>query len=265
VTPENSPQEVPAKSVLKPTSKRLQGKRIIVTGSSRGIGAGIASWIASEGASVVVTYSSNEASAQAVTKSLAGTGHICLPLNVSDERSVDGFFAKVLETGVIDGFVNNAGITRDQLILRMKTDDFDSVIGTNLRGTFLCSRSAVKAMMKAKIKGSIVNITSVVGEMGNAGQSNYAASKAGVEGLTKSLAKEVASRGIRLNCIAPGFIVTEMTGALTDEQKAKIQEDIPLGTLGEAEDIASAVAFLLSDEARYITGHTLSVNGGLYI
>lgn len=253
------------KSTLKATSKRLQGKRIVVTGSSRGIGAGIAAWIASEGASVIVTYSSNEASAQAVIAALPGAGHMCLSLNVSDETSVDGFFSKVLESGPIDGFVNNAGITRDQLILRMKTDDFDAVIGTNLRGTFLCSRSAVKAMMKAKIKGSIVNITSVVGEMGNAGQSNYAASKAGVEGLTKSLAKEVASRGIRLNCIAPGFIVTEMTGALTPEQKIKIQEDIPLGTLGEAEDIAAAVAFLLSDEARYITGHTLSVNGGLYI
>lgn len=265
MTAENSPEKSLQKSQLMPSSKRLQGKRIVVTGSSRGIGAGIASWIAAEGASVVVTYSSNEASAQAVAKSLPGSGHMCLPLNVADEASVDAFFTKVLEAGGIDGFVNNAGITRDQLILRMKTEDFDSVVGTNLRGTFLCSRSAVKAMMKAKIKGAIVNITSVVGEMGNAGQSNYAASKAGVEGLTKSLAKEVASRGIRLNCIAPGFIVTEMTGALTDDQKSKIQEDIPLGTLGEAEDIAAAVAFLLSDEARYITGHTLSVNGGLYI
>lgn len=250
---------------LKPSAKRLTGKRIVVTGSSRGIGAGIASWLAEEGAAIVLTYSSNEAAALAVANSLAGSGHICLPLNVSDESSVDTFFTKVLEGGAIDGLVNNAGITRDQLILRMKTDDFDAVINTNLRGTFLCARAAVKAMFKAKTKGAIVNITSVIGEMGNAGQSNYAASKAGVEGLTKSLAKEVASRGIRLNCVAPGFIVTEMTAALNDDQKAKIQSGIPLGTLGETEDISAAVAYLLSDEARYITGHTLSVNGGLYI
>ena len=250
---------------LKPTGHRLAGQRIAVTGSSRGIGAGIAMWLAQEGASVVITYSSNEAAALAVTKSLPGSGHLCLPLNVSDEASVDAFFAKALEGGALNGFVNNAGITRDQLILRMKTDDFDAVVSTNLRGTFLCSRAAVKAMFKSKTAGSIVNITSVIGEMGNAGQSNYAASKAGVEGLTKSLAKEVASRGIRLNCVAPGFIVTEMTAALSEDQKVKIQSGIPLGTLGETEDIAAAVAFLLSDEARYITGHTLSVNGGLYI
>lgn len=250
---------------MKPTGKRLQGKRVAVTGSSRGIGAAIAKWLADEGASVVVTYSSNEAAAKAVVGNLGGSNHLCLPLNVADEASVDSFFEKTLAAGVLDGFVNNAGITRDQLILRMKTEDFDAVLATNLRGTFLCSRAAVKAMLKGKIRGSIVNITSVVGEMGNAGQANYAASKAGVEGLTKSLAKEVASRGIRLNCIAPGYIVTEMTGALTDEQKAKFQTAIPLGALGEPEDVAAATAFLLSDEARYITGHTLSVNGGLYI
>lgn len=253
------------KTELKPASQRLKGKRIIVTGSSRGIGAGIASWLAREGASVVITYSTNEASALAVAKSLPGSGHVCLPLNVSAEASVDSFFAKVLESGPIDGLVNNAGITRDQLILRMKADDFDAVIGTNLRGVFLCSRAAIKAMFKARTAGAIVSITSVIGEMGNAGQSNYAASKAGVEGLTKSLAKEVASRGIRLNCVAPGFIVTDMTDAMTEDQKTKIQSGIPLGTLGETEDIAAATAFLLSDEARYITGHTLSVNGGLYI
>jgi 3-oxoacyl-[acyl-carrier protein] reductase len=252
-------------TLLEPSGQRLKGQRIAVTGSSRGIGAGIAMWLAKEGASVVITYSSNEAAALSVTQSLPGSGHICLPLNVGDEASVESFFGKVLEAGPLNGFVNNAGITRDQLILRMKTDDFDAVINTNLRGTFLCARAAVKAMFKSKIAGSIVNITSVIGEMGNAGQSNYAASKAGVEGLTKSLAKEVASRGIRLNCVAPGFIVTEMTAALSEDQKVKIQSGIPLGTLGETEDIAAAVAFLLSNEARYITGHTLSVNGGLYI
>lgn len=250
---------------LAPSGKRLSGKRIIVTGSSRGIGAGIATWLAAEGAAVVLTYSSNEAAAEKVAKSLAGSGHSCLPLNVADEASVDSFFAKVLEGGAINGLVNNAGITRDQLILRMKTEDFDSVIGTNLRGTFLCTRAAIKAMFKSKTAGSIVNITSVSGEMGNPGQSNYAASKAGVEGMTKALAKEVASRAIRVNCVAPGFIVTEMTDVLNEDQKAKITGGIPLGTLGETEDIAAAVSYLLSDEARYITGHTLSVNGGLYI
>lgn len=250
---------------LQPTGQRLKGKRIVVTGSSRGIGAGIAKWLASEGAAVVVTYSSNEAAAKQVVSGLPGSGHLCLPLNVADEASVDAFFSQVLDGGALHGFVNNAGITRDQLILRMKTDDFDAVMATNLRGTFLCTRAAVKAMFKSKTAGSIVSITSVIGEMGNAGQANYAASKAGVEGMTKSLAKEVASRGIRLNCVAPGFIVTEMTAALNEDQKAKIQQEIPLGTLGEAEDIAAATAYLLSDEARYITGHTLSVNGGLYI
>jgi 3-oxoacyl-[acyl-carrier protein] reductase len=265
-TSKNSTKNTPGGlAKLKPSGRRLEGKRIVVTGSSRGIGAGIASWLAQEGATLVLTYSSNEAAASAVAQALPGTGHKSLSLNVADEASVDAFFTKALEAGPINGLVNNAGITRDQLILRMKTDDFDAVVGTNLRGTFLCTRAAIKAMFKAKITGSIVNITSVSGEMGNAGQSNYSASKAGVEGMTKALAKEVASRGIRLNCVSPGFIVTEMTDALSDDQKAKIQSGISLGSLGETEDIAAAVAYLLSDEARYITGHTLSVNGGLYI
>ncbi|MBK7892629.1 MAG: 3-oxoacyl-[acyl-carrier-protein] reductase [Bdellovibrionales bacterium] len=250
---------------LVPRAKRLEGGRILVTGSSRGIGAGIAIWLAAEGAKIVVTYSSNEEAAQKVVAELPGSGHICLPLNVADEGSVEALFAKIGETGGLTGLVNNAGITRDQLLLRMKADDFDSVIATNLRGTFLCSRAATKMMFKAKTPGSIVNITSVSGEMGNPGQANYSASKAGVEGFTKALAKEVAVRGIRANCIAPGFIATEMTGVLTDDQKTKIQSSIPMGTVGETEDIAAAAAFLLSDEARYITGHTLSVNGGMYM
>lgn len=254
-----------SEETLKPTGAKLAGRRIAVTGSSRGIGAGIAKWLAAEGAQVVVTYSSNEASAQEVVKSLKGSGHLCLPLNVSDEASVDAFFSKVQEAGGLQGLVNNAGIEKDQLILRMKTEDFDAVIGTNLRGTFLCARAAIKMMFKAKVAGSIVNITSVIGEMGNPGQSNYAASKAGVEGLTKSLAKEVASRGIRINCVAPGFIDTDMTRKMNDDQKAKILSGVPLGQMGSTEDIAAAAAFLLSDEARYITGQTLSVNGGLYI
>lgn len=254
-----------AAPLLAPTAMRLVGKRIVVTGSSRGIGAGIASWLAAEGAKVVVTFSSNEAAAQAVVMALAGTGHLCLPLNVADEASVDAFFAKVAELGPLHGLVNNAGIEKDQLILRMKSEEFDAVIGTNLRGSFLCARTAIKMMFKAKVAGAIVNITSVIGEMGNPGQSNYAASKAGVEAMSKSLAKEVASRGIRLNCVAPGFIATDMTKKMTDDQKAKILSGVPLGAMGTTEDIAAATAFLLSDEARYITGHTLSVNGGLYI
>jgi 3-oxoacyl-[acyl-carrier protein] reductase len=252
-------------SVMVPTGQRLVGRRIVVTGSSRGIGAGIATWLAAEGAHIIVTYSSNEASAQEVVKSLQGSNHLCLPLNVADESSVDTFFAKVHETGGLQGLVNNAGIEKDQLILRMKTDEFDAVIGTNLRGTFLCTRAAIKIMFKAKTPGAIVNVTSVIGEMGNPGQSNYAASKAGVEGMTKSLAKEVASRAIRLNCVAPGFVDTDMTKKMSEEQKSRILAGVPLGHMAVAEDIAASVAFLLSDEARYITGQTLSVNGGLYI
>lgn len=250
---------------LEPSAKRLVGRRIVVTGSSRGIGAGIANWLAAEGAQVVVTYSSSEAAAQDVIKLMPGLGHLCLPLNVSDESSVEAFFSKVQETGGIHGLVNNAGIEKDQLILRMKSDEFDAVIGTNLRGTFLCLRAAIKMMFKTRVPGSIVNITSVIGEMGNAGQSNYAASKAGVEGMTKSLAKEVASRAIRLNCVAPGFVDTDMTRKMSDDQRAKILSGVPLGHMATTEDIAAATAFLLSDEARYITGQTLSVNGGLYI
>lgn len=251
--------------VLSPRAKRLEGGRILVTGSSRGIGASIAKWLAAEGAKVVVTYSSNEQAALKVVAELHGDGHECHALNVADEASVEALFAGLSKTGGLTGLVNNAGITCDQLILRMKADDFDSVIATNLRGTFLCSRAATKMMFKAKTPGSIVNITSVSGEMGNPGQANYSASKAGVEGLTKALAKEVAVRGIRANCVAPGFIATEMTGILTDDQKAKIRSSIPMGNVGEPEDVAAAVAFLLSDEARYITGHTLSVNGGMYM
>ena len=244
---------------------RFENKTVMVTGSSRGIGAGIAHRLAAEGARVAITYSSSPDAAEKVLAGLPGKGHIRLQLNVSDEASVTaGFEAIAKEFGQLDGLVNNAGITRDQLILRMKTEDFQAVIDTNLKGTFLCTRAAVKMMLKART-GSIVNITSVIGEMGNAGQSNYAASKAGVEGFTKSIAQEVASRSIRVNCIAPGFIVTEMTGVLNDQQKETILGKVPLGTLGDVDDIASATAFLLSSESKYITGHVLSVNGGLYM
>lgn len=247
------------------TTNRLQDKKILVTGSSRGIGAGIVKTLAAEGASVGVTYSSKRDAAEQVLKDLPGSGHILLELKIDDEASVEAAFETFAgKMGRIDGLVNNAGITRDTLLLRMKSADFDAVINTNLRGTFLCTRAAAKLMLKAR-SGSIVNITSIIGEMGNAGQANYAASKAGIEGLSKSVAQELASRGIRVNCVAPGFIATEMTEVLSDQQKKAILEKVPLGTLGDVEDVARAVAFLLSSEARYITGHTLSVNGGLYM
>ncbi len=197
--------------------------------------------------------------------SLKGDGHLLLKLDIADEASVASAFEEIsAKWGRIDGLVNNAGVTRDQLLLRMKTDDFQAVLDTNLKGTFLCTRAAAKMMLKAR-SGSIVNITSVIGEMGNAGQSNYAASKAGTEGFSKSVAQEIGSRSIRVNCVAPGFIVTDMTDAMTEQAKAAILSKVPLGTLGDVDDVANAVSFLLSDEAKYITGHTLSVNGGMYM
>lgn len=245
--------------------KRLEGQCVLVTGSSRGIGAGIAHRLASEGARVAITYSSNPAAAEKIFAELPGQKHLLLSLNVSDEASVSTAFDQISkEFGRLDGLVNNAGITRDQLLLRLKVDDFQAVIDTNLKGSFLCTRAAVKMMLKART-GSIVNITSVVGERGNAGQCNYAASKAGIEGFTKSVAQEVASRNIRLNCIAPGFIKSEMTDVLTDQQKEAILAGIPLGCFGEVADIAAATAFLLSADSRYITGQTLSINGGMYM
>lgn len=198
-------------------------------------------------------------------KSLPGEGHFCLKMNVADETSVTQGIDQVLERmGEVDGVVNNAGITADGLLLRMKSDDFQKVIDTNLKGTFLVTRTFAKAMIKAR-KGSIVNITSVIGQTGNAGQANYAASKAGVEAFSKSVALELASRGIRVNCVAPGFISTEMTGVLSDEVKAKILGKIPQGIYGTPEDVASCVGFLLSSDSKYITGQTLSVNGGMFM
>lgn len=243
----------------------LKGKKIIVTGGSRGIGAEVSKVLADYGASVALTYSNSKDKAETVLKSLSGEGHLCLQLNISDESSIDGFFSEIKKQwGQIDGLVNNAGITRDQLLLRMKTDDFDSVINTNLRGTFLCTKLAVKMMLKAKA-GSIVSVTSVIGQRGNGGQANYAASKAGIEAFTKSVAQEVGSRNIRLNCIAPGFIETDMTDIMDDATKTEWLKNVPLNRLGQGKDIADAAAFLLSDESTYVTGQTLSVNGGLHM
>jgi 3-oxoacyl-[acyl-carrier protein] reductase len=244
----------------------LKGKRIVVTGSSRGIGAGVAKFLSEQGARIAVTYSSSAAGAEKVLAELTGEGHLLVNLNVASSESVDQAFEEILKKfdGGIDGLVNNAGVTRDGLLMRMKDEDFDQVIATNLRGAFLCTRAVMRPMIKAR-GGSIVNISSVIGQMGNAGQSNYAASKAGLEGFTRSVALEVASRGIRVNALAPGFIVTDMTDALDAKQKEAIQSRIPLQRLGSVEDIAQSVSFLLSDASLYITGQVLQVNGGLYL
>lgn len=247
------------------SGKSLQGKRIVVTGGSRGIGSAIVKLLADEGAEVAFTYSSREESAQKVAQSLSGQGHFYVKMDVSDENSVTTAIDYILEKWPeVHGVVNNAGITKDQLLLRMKAEDFDSVINTNLRGTFLVTKAFAKPMMKAR-KGSIVNIVSIIGETGNAGQANYAASKAGTIAFAKSVAQELASRNIRVNNIAPGFIGTEMTEVLSEDVKVKMMEKIPLGKIGEGEDIAQAVRFLLSDESKYITGHTLDVNGGMFM
>lgn len=244
---------------------RLKGKNIIITGASRGIGAGIARSLAREGAHLALTYSSNAEAAQKVLSELTGSGHFITHLDVASADSVVNAFDEIqTQFGKIDGLVNNAGITKDQLLLRMKDEDFDAVIQTNLRGTYLCTKTVMKSMLKARA-GSIVNITSVIGQMGNPGQSNYAASKAGTEGFTRSVAQEVGSRGIRVNCVAPGFIVTDMTEALDDKQKQAILSKVPLNRLGNVEDVAQAVTYLLSDESTYVTGQVLQVNGGLYM
>lgn len=243
----------------------LANKKILITGGSRGIGAGIAKQLAGMGATVAITYTSRGAEAENVLTSLKGEGHMLVKMEVGDSNSVQAAVHQVLERfGRIDGLVNNAGITRDQLLLRMKDEDFDAVIQTNLRGTYLCTKAILKSMLKAR-SGSIVNVSSVIGQMGNPGQSNYAASKAGIEGFSRAIALEVASRGIRVNCVAPGFIVTEMTDALDDKQKEAIQNRIPLTRLGTVEDVAGATGFLLSDAATYITGQVLQVNGGMYM
>lgn len=243
----------------------LKGKRILVTGSSRGIGAGIAAHLAKEGARLAVTYSSNQESAQAVLKALPGEGHLLLKLDVTSSASVEQGFGEVLKAfDGIDALVNNAGITRDQLLMRMKEEDFDAVMATNLRGAFLCTKAVMRPMLKARA-GSIVNVSSVIGQMGNAGQANYSASKAGLEGFTRSVAQEVASRGLRVNAVAPGFITTDMTDALEEKQREAIQARIPLQRLGTVEDIAQAVTFFVGDMSLYITGQVLQVNGGLYM
>lgn len=243
----------------------LQGKKIVVTGGSRGIGAAIVKHLSEQGAQVAFTYSSREESAQQVAHTLTGDGHFYIKMDISSENSVNEAVEHILEKWPeIDGVVNNAGITKDQLLIRMKAEDFDSVVNTNLRGTFLVTKAFTKSMMKAR-KGSIVNIVSIIGETGNAGQANYAASKAGTIAFAKSCALELASRNIRVNNVAPGYIGTEMTEVLSEDVKNKILEKVPMNKIGEGIDIANAVRFLLSDDSKYITGHTLDVNGGMHM
>ncbi len=238
----------------------------VVTGGSRGIGRAIALALAKDGYQVMLTYVSRPEQAESVVGEIGALGGKAkaFALNVGDAGAIAAFFKDEVKDKVnLACLVNNAGITRDGFLVRMKDEDFDAVVGINLRGAFVCSREAAKIMSRSR-QGCIVNISSVVGQMGNAGQANYCASKAGIIGLTMSSAKELAARGIRVNCVAPGFIETEMTAVLSDEQKAAYTEAIPLKRLGSAEDVANAVAFLASPEASYVTGQVLAVNGGMY-
>jgi len=243
---------------------QLDGKIALVTGASRGIGKAIATQLAQQGATVIGTATS-ENGAQAISDYLSEFGGKGFALNVTDKESVDTTIKAINEAhGGIDILVNNAGITRDNLLMRMKEDEWQDIIDTNLTSIFTMSKAVLRGMMKKRC-GRIVNIGSVVGSAGNAGQANYAAAKAGVIGFSKSMAREVASRGITINVVAPGFIDTDMTKALTDDQKEAIFKDIPANRLGEPDEIAATVAFLVSDGAAYITGETIHVNGGMYM
>jgi 3-oxoacyl-[acyl-carrier protein] reductase len=241
----------------------LEGKIALVTGASRGIGKAIALQLVEQGATVVGTATS-EGGAAKISEYLGDKGK-GLVLNVTDTDSIAQLFADLKsDFGTVDILVNNAGITRDNLLMRMKDDEWQSIIDTNLTSVFRLSKAVLRGMMKAR-NGRIINIGSIVGTMGNAGQVNYAAAKAGLLGFTKSMAREVASRNITVNAVSPGFIDTDMTQELTDEQKEGIFAQVPANRLGKPEEIAAAVGFLASDSAAYITGETLHVNGGMYM
>ena len=243
----------------------LDGKTALVTGASRGIGRAIALCLAAEGARVAINYAGNVKAAEEVKASIeaaGGTAILC-QADIADSAAVEAMIADVVkEFGAIDILVNNAGITRDTLLMRMKDEDFAKVLDTNLKGVFYCTKAVSKLMMK-KRAGRIINMASVVGLVGNAGQTNYAAAKAGVIGFSKSAAKELASRGITVNVVAPGFIGTDMTAVLPEAVKEKTLAGIPLGKMGEPEDVANAVLFLASDQASYITGQVVNVDGGM--
>lgn len=245
--------------------RRLEGLKALVTGASRGIGAAVASRLAAEGAFVGLNFVSNAEAARGVLAEIqdAGGSGALFQADVSDCDACAALVSDFVEhAGGLDILVNNAGITRDGLLVRMSVEDFDAVLATNLRGVFLLSQAAAKVMMKAR-SGSIVNMTSVVGVMGNAGQANYSAAKAGVIGLTKSVARELASRNVRCNAVAPGFIETDMTSELGEKVREAALAQISLGRFGEPEDVAAAVAFLASQDAAYITGQVLAVDGGM--
>ena len=239
----------------------LEGKTALITGASGGIGAEIAKALHAQGADVVL-HGTRQAKLDELAADLGSRAHV-VTANLSDKDQVEGLFAKASEfTGSVNILVNNAGITRDNLALRMKDEEWDDVLAVNMTATMILCRSALRSMMKARW-GRIISVSSIVGVTGNAGQTNYAASKAGMIGYSKSLAAEVASRGITVNVVAPGFIETPMTDVLADEQKAKLLTNVPSGRLGQASEIAAAVAYLSSEEAGYTTGATMHVNGGM--
>lgn len=245
-------------------TKILEGEIALVTGASRGIGAAIADTLAKAGAKVIGTATS-EAGAQAIGERLAAHGGVGRVLNVTDPAAVEALIDDIAkEFGSVTVLVNNAGITRDQLLMRMKDEDWNAILDTNLSSVYRTSKAVMRGMMKAR-KGRIISIASVVGVTGNPGQANYAAAKAGIIAFSKSLAREIGSRGITVNVVAPGFIDTDMTRALTDDQRKALLPNIALGKLGAAQDIADAVLFLASSSANYITGETLHVNGGMYM
>ncbi|CAM3048442.1 3-oxoacyl-[acyl-carrier-protein] reductase [Staphylococcus argensis] len=242
-------------------------KNVLVTGASRGIGRSIALQFAEEGYNVAVNYAGNKDKAEAVVEEIKGKGveSFAIQANVANGDEVKAMIKEVVSTfGSIDVLVNNAGITRDNLLMRMKEQEWDDVIDTNLKGVFNCIQKVTPQMLRQK-SGSIINLSSVVGSVGNPGQANYVATKAGVVGLTKSTARELASRNITVNAVAPGFIVSDMTDALSDDLKDKMLDQIPLKRFGKDQDIADTVTFLASDKAKYITGQTIHVNGGMYM
>lgn len=243
----------------------LEGKVALVTGASRGIGHSIAAALAAQGATVAINYAGNAEAAEKTKNEITAAGGkaIVIKANVADTESVEAMFAELIaQCGTIDILINNAGITRDTLLARMKQQDWDDVLKTDLTGVFNCTKAAAKIMMK-KRTGKIINMASVVGLTGNIGQANYAAAKAGVIGFTKSLARELALRGITVNAVAPGFIQTDMTAVIPEKVKEKILSDIPLGKMGNPEDVANAVLFLVSEQASYITGQIIHVDGGM--
>ncbi|QIN78949.1 3-oxoacyl-[acyl-carrier-protein] reductase [Rubrobacter marinus] len=243
----------------------MEGRVALVTGGGRGIGRAIAVRLARGGAKVAVSYRANDEAAEETARLVREAGAECETFkgDVASSEDVDALFAGVKEAfGPVEILVNNAGTTRDNIMLRMKDAEFDEVLQTNLKGTYLCTRAVLRGMVRARW-GRIVNVSSVVGLLGNAGQANYAASKAGIIGMTKSVAREVANRGITANAVAPGYVETELTGALSEEIKERILGQVPVGRFGEPEEIAEVVAFLVGDGAAYITGQTITVDGGM--